>query len=56
LTRPYFLWWTDATVGALRDHLASTDAEEGAYCTATLLRAANTRDVRLFVTPDDVRA
>ena len=56
LARPYFLWWTDATVEALRGHLASTDAEERAYWTAALLREANTRDVWLFVTPDDVRA
>jgi hypothetical protein len=55
-SRPYFLWWTDATVGELRGHLASSDAEERAYWTAALLREANTRDVWLFVTPDDVRA
>jgi hypothetical protein len=53
--RPYFLWWTDATVGDLRDHLASPEPEERAYWTAALLREANTRDVWLFVTPDDVR-
>ena len=55
-SRPYFLWWTDATVGDLRGHLASTDADERAYWTAALLREANTRDVWLFVTPDEVRA
>jgi hypothetical protein len=54
--RPYFLWWTDATVGDLRGHLASADADERAYWTAALLREANTRDVWLFVTPDEVRA
>jgi hypothetical protein len=27
-TRPYFLWWTDATVGQLKQHLASSDLEE----------------------------
>jgi hypothetical protein len=53
--RPYFLWWTDATVGELRGHLISRDAEERAYWTGALLREANTRDVWLFVTPDDVR-
>jgi hypothetical protein len=52
---PYFLWWTDATVGELRGHLASNDAEERAYWTGALLREANTRDVWLFVTPADVR-
>jgi hypothetical protein len=55
-SRPYFLWWTDATVGEFRGHLASADADERAYWTAALLREANTRDVWLFVTPDDVRA
>jgi len=55
-TRPYFLWWTDATVGDLRIHLASADAEERAYWTGALLREANSRDVWLFVTPDDARA
>jgi hypothetical protein len=55
-TRPYFLWWTEATVGDLRRHIASSDPEERAYWTGALLREANTRDVWLFVTPDDVRA
>lgn len=53
--RPYFLWWTDATVADLRRHLASADDEERAYWTGALLREANTRDVWLYVTPDDVR-
>ena len=54
-TRPYFLWWTDATVGDLKTHLASADLEERAYWMGALLREANTRDVWLFVTSDDVR-
>ncbi|MGH7298012.1 MAG: hypothetical protein ACRELB_23940 [Polyangiaceae bacterium] len=54
-SRPYFLWWTDATVGDLRAHLTSADPAERAYWTAALLREANTRDVWLYVTPDDVR-
>ena len=54
--RPYFLWWTDATVGDLRRHMSSADADERAYWTAALLREANTRDVWLYVTSDDVRA
>jgi len=53
--RPYFLWWTDATVGDLRRHLASGDPDERAYWTAALLREANTRDVWLFVTPAQIR-
>ena len=55
-TRPYFLWWTDATVGDLKKHLASPDPEERAYWMAALLREANSRDVWLFVTSDDIRA
>lgn len=29
--RPYFLWWTGATVGQLKEYLASADPEERAY-------------------------
>jgi hypothetical protein len=54
--RPYCLWWTDATVADLRSHLSSADPEERAYWSGALLREANTRDVWLYVTPDDVRA
>lgn len=52
--RPYFLWWTDATVGDLRQHLTSSDAQERAYWMGALLREANTRDVWLFVTPLEI--
>lgn len=55
-TRPYFLWWTDATVGELRRQLSSNDPERRAYWMGALLREANTRDVWLFVSPDDIRA
>lgn len=55
-TRPYFLWWTDATVGQLKEHLASADLEERAYWMGALLREANTRDVWLFVRSDEIRA
>ena len=54
--RPYFLWWTNTTVGQLKEYLASSDLEERAYWMGALLREANTRDVWLFVTPDEVRA
>jgi hypothetical protein len=54
-SRPYFLWWTDATVADFTRHLASSDAAERAYWTAALLREANSRDVWLFVQPDEVR-
>lgn len=53
--RPYFLWWTDATVAELKEHLASSDPEERAYWMGALLREANTRDVRLFVHSDEIR-
>lgn len=54
-TRPYFLWWTNATVADLRAHLASEDLEERAYWMGALLREANSRDVWLFVKPSEVR-
>ena len=54
--RPYFLWWTDATVGTFKQHLGSRDPEERAYWMGALLREANTRDVRLFVETDEIRA
>ena len=54
-TRPYFLWWTDVTVGGLKQRLASDDLEIKVYWMGALLREANTRDVWLFVTTDDIR-
>lgn len=54
--RPYFLWWLDCSVGELRQHLASEDARTRAYYLGALLREANTRDVWLFTTPEEVRA
>jgi hypothetical protein len=55
-TRPYFLWWTDVTVGRFRELLHSEDAEMRAYWIGAMLREANTRDVWLFVTPNEIRA
>jgi hypothetical protein len=52
--RPYFLWWTTATVGDLRAHLNDPDPEVRAYWMGAL-REANTRDVWLFVTPEMIR-
>ncbi|HLT37300.1 MAG TPA: hypothetical protein VK034_13495 [Enhygromyxa sp.] len=54
-TRPYFLWWTDATVADLREKLMSPDPGERAYWMGALLREANSRDVWLFVTPAQIR-
>lgn len=53
--RPYFLWWTDTTVGQFKTHLKSSDPEERAYWMGALLREANTRDVRLFVHASEIR-
>lgn len=53
--RPYFLWWTNATVRQLKEHLGSADPEERAYWMGALLREANTRDVWLFVKADEIR-
>lgn len=55
-TRPYFLWWLDATVGDLRRHLQSDSEQVRAYWLGSLLREANSRDVWLYTTPDEVRA
>jgi hypothetical protein len=54
-THPYFLWWTDVTVGRLRALLRSPDIEERGYFLGALLREANSRDVWLFTTPDQIR-
>jgi hypothetical protein len=54
--RPYFLWWTDATVADLHQRIASPDPEERAYWIGALLREANTRDVWLFVQPAQIKA
>jgi hypothetical protein len=54
-TRPYFLWWTDVTVGGLKKRIASDELDEKAYWMGALLREANTRDVWLFTTPDEIR-
>lgn len=53
--RPYFLWWTDCTVGQLKGRLRSPDIEERAYWLGALLREANTRDVWLFTTASEIR-
>jgi hypothetical protein len=53
--RPYFLWWTPATVGVLRERLRDRDPEVQAYWLGALLREANTRDVWLYVDPDTIR-
>lgn len=54
--RPCFSWWSDVTVGALRQKLAAPDLDERAYWLGALLREANSRDVWLFTTPAEVRA
>jgi len=54
--RPYFLWWTDTTVGQLKGHLQSADVEERDYWLGAVLREANTRDVFLFTTESEIRS
>lgn len=54
-TRPYFLWWLDVSVGELRTQLANSSGPEKAYWLGALLREANTRDVWLFTTPEEIR-
>jgi len=53
--RPYFLWWTTATVADFRAGLADMDPDVRAYWIGALLREANTRDVWVFVTPERIR-
>jgi hypothetical protein len=53
--RPYFLWWSDRTLDQFRALLSDPDPEMRAYWLGALLREANTRDVWLFVTPDQIR-
>jgi len=55
-TRPYFLWWADLTVAELHSRLAGADLEQRAYWLGAVLREANTRDVWLFTTPQQIRA
>lgn len=54
-TRPYFLWWLDCTVEQFIEHLQSPDPKERAYYLGALLREANSRDVWVFTTPEEVR-
>ena len=54
--RPYFLWWTRLTVAEFRQRLREGTTEDRAYWLGALWREANTRDVWVFVTPDEVRA
>jgi hypothetical protein len=53
--RPYFVWWTDVTVGEFRRLLEDPVVETRAYWLGALLREANSRDVWLFTTPEQVR-
>ena len=52
---PYFLWWTEVTVGQFRRLIGHPDVDTRAYWIGSLLREANTRDVWSFVTPDELR-
>jgi hypothetical protein len=54
--RPYFLWWTDVTLGEFVERLEDPDPDRRAYWLGALLREAHTRDVWSFTTPETVRA
>lgn len=51
-SRPYFLWWTNTTVGQLKEYLASSDPEERACWMGS--PPAEGQHL-LFVTPDEIR-
>jgi len=53
--RPYFVWSSEMTVAEFHAVLRSPDLDLRAYWMATLLREANTRDVWLFVQPEEIR-
>lgn len=53
--RPYFIWWTDVTVGEFKRRLTDEDPVQRAYWLGALLREANSRDVWLFTSPTQVR-
>jgi hypothetical protein len=53
--RPYFVWWADVTTGDVRRFLRSNDPAERGYWLGALLREANSRDVWLFTTVEQIR-
>jgi hypothetical protein len=55
-TRPYFVWWADVTVADFRRYVADPDRDRRGYWLGALLREANTRDVWLFTSPEEVRS
>jgi hypothetical protein len=55
-TRPYFVWWTDCTVADLKRHLTDPDLARRGYWLGAVLREANTRDVWLFTSADEIRS
>jgi hypothetical protein len=54
--QPYFLWWTNTTVSEFEQRLRDPSSERRAYWLGALLREANTRDVWLFTTPEQIRS
>lgn len=55
-SRPYFIWWAEVTVGELRRRIGDRKDPTSDYWLGAVLREANSRDVWLFTTPDQVRA
>ena len=53
--RPYFLWDSEVTLTALREHLASDDDDRRAYWLAKLMRQAKPDDALTIAGPDEMR-
>jgi hypothetical protein len=49
------LWWSGLTLAEFERRLRDPDPEQRAYWMGAMLREANTRDVWLFVTPQEIR-
>jgi hypothetical protein len=54
-SKVYFLWWLDLTIEQFRYALRESDPAVRAYWLGALLREANTRDVWLFTSPEEIR-
>jgi hypothetical protein len=53
----YFVWWLNMTIGQFRNALreSESDLDARAYWLGALLREANTRDVWLFTSTEEIR-
>ena len=53
--RPYFLWDSDVTLSALKEHLRATDDDRRAYWLAKLMRQAKPDDAIVIGGLDEMR-